>query len=240
MADTGWIIPANTVSEIIVATTENIPWADISGAFDDDFFTQAYAGSSAKTPLQTGEAFVMKQFGLGGLIPSGAVIDGIELYFYEDFVFDNRPHPYFEIICPGLNETDYATQPVTSYTCSTTAPSPYSTNYSDGTDISTPGGVKRKFIVGSSSSLWIPGVDYSSVTASGFGFAAVYQFPGNYPDNAEIYELKIRVHYTGGASDPMSVRDGGAWKAASPFVRDGGVWKPATPSIRNGGVWKAS
>lgn len=240
MPDTGWITPASAESEIVATTTENNPWTDISGAFDDDFSTKASSYSTNKTPLQTGEAFVMKQFGLGGLIPSGAVIDGIELEYYEGRVFDHRPWPYFEIICPGLNETDYATQAVAAYTCSTSAPPPYSTDYNDGTDVLTPAGEKRKYVLGNSSSLWIPGVDYSSVTAAGFGFAAVYQFPGDYPDGALIFELKIRVHYTGGASDPMSVRDGGVWKAASPFVKDGGVWKPATPSTKDGGIWKAS
>lgn len=239
MPDTGWISPASAVSEVVAATTENGPWSTISGAFDDDYFTAAINDSTVKTALQTCEALVMTQFGLSGLIPTGAIVDGIELEFYEYAVFDHRPNPYFEIICPGLNDTAYATQPTASYTTSG-ASAPYSVEYNQGTNLVTPAGTLRKYVLGNSSSLWISGVDNSHVTATGFGFAAIYSFGGDYPDNATIQELKIRAHYTGGASDPMSVRDGGLWKTASPFVKDAGIWKPATPSTRDGGIWKSS
>lgn len=37
----------------------------------------------------------------------------------------------------------------------------------------------------------------------------------------------------------ISVRDGGVWKEAEPWVRDGGVWKPVQKGfVRDGGVWK--
>lgn len=238
MADTGWLTPASAVSSSVTATTESTAWTTISNAFDDDYSTRASSTSSSKSGGVT-EALVMTQFGFSGTIPSGAVVDGIELQLYQHHTFSKRGLIYIEIICPGLNGSDYSTQAISSFTAGETEAIPYSTDPADATIVSTADGDKTYHLLGGSSSLWISGVERSHVVATGFGFTAIVSHPSA-SDGARFYELSVRVHYTEVASDPMSVRDAGLWKTASPFVRDSGIWKPATPSTRTGGIWKAS
>ena len=238
MPDTGWISPASAVSEALQISSIIGTWTNPTHVSDGDFYTPASFGNPGKSDA-FGQGFVVTQFGLAGVIPDGAVIDGIEFRYYEHYQFDNKPTLWLEIICPGLNGTDYANQQGAAFTVNEIQPVPFNPSYSNGTTVTTPAGDRREYVLGSATDLWITGVEYSHVAAAGFGFAFIYLYPG-YSDNSELFEVAVKVHYTGGASDPMSVRDGGVWKTASPFVRDGGIWKPATPSTRDGGIWKAS
>lgn len=222
MPDTGWVSPgsvADTSSNASARLVDSVNMFDGNTATEGFFNADSDKGGWGGIPIAE-----FTNFGFDSLIPNGASIDGVEVRTQVSDVGGGTfiGHPRITIIPTALGSLQSTINSVAPYTAQQQYNLPSSNNI---------------HIIGGSSSLWNATISYSDVTSITFGLEVVGWLFDGY---VSLSHIEMRIHHTGGASDPMSVRDGGVWKAASPFVKDGGVWKPAAPSTRDGGVWKAT
>lgn len=94
-------------------------------------------------------------------------------------------------------------------------------------------GTTKSYSAGSGTTINItglsPGKDYT------FAVSAFWSDPGGSPafgntGNGDSVTVQM---LTG-----CSIRDGGVWKVAVPYIREGGVWKLALPCVRIAGIWQ--
>jgi hypothetical protein len=226
MPDTGWISPGSFTQ---LSGGDN--WINPANAFDANESTAATGNEDSKG----GTSFLRRLHGynlnLASILPASFTVDGIELRYITSDI--QIPQVWMEIAVPGKRDVSTLNSAaLSSWTARPGAAAPYDT--SDRTL----DGSKSFSDLGGSTSDWGLTIADTDVVSSNFGpmLACSYDLF----DGLFIYEVYLKVYYTALASDPMSVRDGGTWKTASPYVNDGGIWKPATPNIKDGGIWKSS
>jgi hypothetical protein len=235
MPDTGWLSPASTeeyggggydpFSTIVLSPVAN--------TYDGDDLSFAY-GDMQKGGTGLVRDIFFHDFGAG--IPEGSIIDGIETRI---------TYGYFSSYVPFLQFLDGYSTPVTKnqliggneqfFEVRNGQSSPYDPH--DTTNRTAPDANRYTNVWGAPNALW----GFSSLTAAAVNdpeFGLMLSGNADGYQGMSLHEVKVRFHYTEVANDPMSVRDGGTWKAASPYVKDGGIWKPATPSIRAQGLWQ--
>ncbi|MEP1930759.1 MAG: hypothetical protein ABJJ37_05745 [Roseibium sp.] len=173
---------------------------------------------------------------MSGLIPAGATFDGLEVRWAYSVPVASQYLEYFWLEIPGVETTLVTDGHTAKAIAAQDKVAPYDSSDPATLElISTSGPAVRRYTIGNSTATWHVGLDIAGLRDPGFGVVMLADC-SDYIEQG-LSEIDIRVHYTGG--DPMSVKDGATWKAASPHVNDGGIWKPAAPFTNDGGIWKS-
>jgi hypothetical protein len=237
MPDTGWVSPSAHDNAYLHTSVNN--WGAISNAeraYDGDIGTGAViSGDNTKNFSGVSYGLHLYGFGFDTLIPAGATFEGIELRLRSRVPIDQDYDQFIWFNIPGVVEEDSTTSYTVSELTNSTVSSEYYRNANETVTTGLPDNYLEN-IIGSPTSTWSPDVTLAKIQENLFGPVIVFDCQ-SYVDR-QLSEIAMRVYYAGG--DPMSVRDGGTWKTASPHVKDGGIWKPATPHVKDGGVWKSS
>lgn len=238
MPDTGWV-SASSWSTLDLPSCDGT-WSQPYVIYDSDDMLDSFPSGSGKNGQGLSTALFLRGYGLQTLIPDSAEFLGLEVRWAFGVPNSTSFSPFIWLEIPGVSETVNTDTHTAKSIADDGKASPFDTQELARREVvdRSGGGQLWQYTIGGPTitTEWHPGLTMSGLRNNDFGLVIVAGC-GQYNDMG-LNRLDVKVHYAGG--DPMSVRDGGTWKTANPYVKDGGIWKPATPHVKDGGIWKAS